>query len=72
MFKYGVFSAAYFPVFSPNTGKYGSEQTQYLATFHVVTFFTGNSVCNTDHKEPTIFGTILVIETCDGVFLGFG
>ena len=25
--KYGVFSGPYFPVFSPNTGKYGPEKT---------------------------------------------
>ena len=34
--KYGVFSAAYFPVFSPNTGKYGPEKTTYLDTFYAV------------------------------------
>ena len=31
--KYGVFSGLYFPVFSPNTGKYGQEKTPYLGTF---------------------------------------
>ena len=30
--KYGVFSGPYFPEFSPNTGKYGSEKTPYLDT----------------------------------------
>ena len=34
--KYGVFSGPYFPVFSPNTGKYGPEITPYLDTFHAV------------------------------------
>ena len=34
--KYGVFSGPYFPVFSPNTGKYGPEKTPYLDTFHAV------------------------------------
>ena len=34
--KYGVFSGLYFPVFSPNTGKYGPEKTPYLDTFHAV------------------------------------
>ena len=34
--KYGVISGTYFPVFSPNTGKYGPEITPYLDTFHVV------------------------------------
>ena len=48
VFKYGVFSGLYFPVFSPNTGKYGPEKTPYLDTFHTVsknqsfpTFLTG-------------------------------
>ena len=31
--KYGVISGPYFPVFSPNTGKYGPEITPYLDTF---------------------------------------
>ena len=34
--KYVVFSGPYFPVFSPNTGKYGPETTPYLDTFHAV------------------------------------
>ena len=33
---YGVISGPYFPVFSPNTGKYGLEITLYLETFHAV------------------------------------
>ena len=40
VFKYGVISGPYFPVFglkfSPNTGKYGPETTPYLDTFHAV------------------------------------
>ena len=36
MSKYGVFSGPYFPVFSPNAGKYGPEKTPYLDTFHTV------------------------------------
>ena len=36
MFKYGVISGPYFPEFSPNTGKYVSEITPYLDTFHAV------------------------------------
>ena len=32
--KYGVISGPYFPVFSPNTGKYGPEITPYFDTFH--------------------------------------
>ena len=34
--KYWVFSGSYFPVFSPNTGKYGPEKTLYLDTFYAV------------------------------------
>ena len=34
--QYGVFSRPYFPVFSPNAGKYGPRKTQYLDTFHAV------------------------------------
>ena len=30
------FFGPYFPVFSPNTGKYGPEKTPYLDTFHAV------------------------------------
>ena len=37
MSKYGVFSGPYFPVFSPNKGKYGPEKILYLDTFHTVT-----------------------------------
>ena len=33
MSKYGVISGPYFPIFSPNTGKYGPEMTPYLDTF---------------------------------------
>ena len=39
MFKYGqygVSSGPYFPVFSPNTGKYGPQKTPCLDTFHEV------------------------------------
>ena len=36
--KYGVISGPYFPVFSPNTVKYGPEITPYLDTFHAVCF----------------------------------
>ena len=30
------FSGPYFPVFRPNTGKYGPEKLPYLDTFHEV------------------------------------
>ena len=36
VFKYGVISGPYFPVFSPNAGKYGPEITPYLDIFHAV------------------------------------
>ena len=36
MSRYGVISCPYFPVFSPNTGKYGPEITPHLVTFHTV------------------------------------
>ena len=37
VFKYGVSSGQCFPVFGPNTGKYGQEKTPYLEdTFHEV------------------------------------
>ena len=31
-----IFSGTYFPVFSPNTGKYRPKKTPYLETFHTV------------------------------------
>ena len=34
--NYRVSSGPYFPVFSPNTKKYGLEKTPYLDTFRVV------------------------------------
>ena len=53
--KYGVISGSYFPAFelntrdtpyvsvvSPNAGKYGSEKTPYLDTFHAVTCATND------------------------------
>ena len=40
MSKYGVISGPYFPVFNPNTGKYGPEITPYLDNFHAVCFKT--------------------------------
>ena len=37
--KYGFISGPYFPVFNPNTGKYGPEMTPYLDTFHAVSAY---------------------------------
>ena len=36
MSKYGVISGPYFPVLSPNIGKYGPETTPYLDTFYAM------------------------------------
>ena len=36
--KLGVISGLYFPVFGPNTGKYGPEIIPYLDTFHAVRY----------------------------------
>ena len=38
MSKYGVISGPYFPVLSPNIGKYGPETTPYLDTFYAVSW----------------------------------
>ena len=40
------FSGLYFPVSSPNTGKYGPGKTPYLDTFHAV------EACNLTKNEP--------------------
>ena len=37
---YGVLSGPYFPVFSPNAGKYGPEKTTYLNTVHAVILYS--------------------------------
>ena len=42
MYECGVFSGPYFPVFSPDTGKYGPEKTPYLDNFHAVSDKTRN------------------------------
>ena len=36
--KYGVISGPYFPVFSPNTRKYGPEIAPYFDTFRAVQY----------------------------------
>ena len=36
MSKYVVFSGPYFPVFNPNTGKYGPGKSPYLDNFYAV------------------------------------
>ena len=42
MSKYGVFSGPYFPVFSPNTEKYGPKKTPYLDTLQAVSTLATN------------------------------
>ena len=54
MSKYGVISGPYFPVFSPNTGKYGPEITPYLETFHAVS----DSELESQQAVNTVFETI--------------
>ena len=34
--KYGNFSGPYFPVFRPNTEKYGPQKPPYMNTFHAI------------------------------------
>ena len=36
VYKYGIFSGPYFPVFGLNTGKHGPEKAPYLDSFHAV------------------------------------
>ena len=60
MSKYGVFSGPYFPVFSPNTGKYGPEKTPYLDTF--------NAVKNLGTIKERGFFCHIVINTVVGLF----
>ena len=54
MSKYGVSSGSYFPVFSPNTGKYRREKTLYLDTFHAV------SPSESFSEKPALFKEICV------------
>ena len=61
--KYGVISGPYFPVFSPNTGKYGPEITPYLDTFHVV-----NSI-NSKGIEMLVFKILLALLQREKNFL---
>ena len=46
MFKYEVISGLCFPVFSPNTGKYGPKMTPYLDTFLAVENIEVNENCS--------------------------
>ena len=44
MFKYGVFSGPYFPIFSLNAVKYEPEKTPYLDTFHPACLRSGKFI----------------------------
>ena len=49
MSRYGDFSGAYFPVFSPKSGKYGPEKTPYLDNLHTADIdFTDEPVVQCD------------------------
>ena len=56
MSKYGVISSPYFPVFSPNKGKYGPEITPYLDTFHAV---IEEYNPNTKHETLIVFDDMI-------------
>ena len=43
--KKGVFSGPYFPVFSPNAGKYRPEKTPSLDTFHTLGVLEYLNIC---------------------------
>ena len=43
--KYRVSSVPCFPVFGPNTGKYGPQKTPYLDTFHAVIDLFMSNIC---------------------------
>ena len=45
MSKYRVFSGLYFPVFSPNTGKYGPEKPPCLDSFHAMKLLNQHCEC---------------------------
>ena len=47
------FSSPYFPVFSPNTGKYEPEKTPYLETFYAV-YVSGNIIVICIHPQRRI------------------
>ena len=51
MSKYRVFSGPYFPVFSPNNGKYGPEKSPYLGTFRAVYTFKAFTKKQVDKRK---------------------
>ena len=54
VFKYGVFSGPYFPVCSPNTGKYGSQKSLSLNTFHAVITRTTLELSKDEFKKSIV------------------
>ena len=53
MSKYEIISGPYFPVLSPNTGKYGPEVTPFLDTFHDAVIILDKSA---DNYALSIYG----------------
>ena len=51
--KHVVFFGLYFPVLSPNAGKYGPEKTPYLETFLAVKMFWNKVISKHKNKYPT-------------------
>ena len=60
--KYGVISGRYFPVFSPNAGKYGPEITPYLNTFHAVRIISTSVVATLIWNFPFYVVSTLYIS----------
>ena len=65
--KYGVFSGPYFPVFSPNAGKYRPEKFPYLDTFHTVPIHWGNS-CVSKNLSAGSFTSFSVLVSLFGFY----
>ena len=61
--KYGVFSGRYLSVFSPNAGKYVSEETPYLDTFHAVWKNTEH-LWNVIHLSLVSLDFLLCVKVC--------
>ena len=51
-----AFTCPYFPMFSPNAGKYGPEKTPYLETFHAVIACYRFHKCGRPNKQVYIQG----------------
>ena len=71
MSKYRVISGPYFPVFSPNTGKYEQEIPPCLDTFHTVKTIReerqGKRLINPIPRYPTLHFLLYLLKywLCD-------